>query len=653
MTNSSPHATPAQCAVAAADVINSAAPIENELLGLHPRLLTVRRPLSTLQQNLSQEPWSTQYAPLLRQADKMIQTELPADIYNTPYSVFDVRSIGSHLITLALAYKLSGRECYLNHTTLLMERLAAEPHWGHSLIYGHWAQGFSFALDWLWHDLTPDTRQSHIETLYQRTHHVFQLWASYRAGEPFGYTWNISSVVLGGVTATAAVLYGERPDIAPLANLCWEKMRLQSFALGPDGLSPEGIMYGGYYSSYLTINFHLAEELFGLDMFKTSPWLQRYASSLLAQTLPRNSWRPDNLAFMQGDTHGSIFGVEGVLRAIASGCGDGLAQWLADELIRAGHAGMGAFSLLLYDPTITPTPPAANRAPFDLLEDFGLALSRSNWSGTECASAFKCGPNVGHHAAQLFRHPLGGGHMYPNNGDLQIFAQGEWILPPPGYVYKDTSYHNTLLVNDKGQLGDSSEWFEDLPYRRSLQYPYLERAEHHGSFDYTVANLTAAYQHQAKLHLLRRHLIYLRNNTWVVIDALSAAADTSITALFHTTAPLSTASDNTFHGAAGETSFTITAHHPSNINAATSQQTLLHSGGTPQGELSLLRLTTAPARALVCAVSIQVAPPDTPTKLVSIKITNDNSLATIVNPDTGWSATIDLFGTDGLTVISA
>lgn len=598
--------SPATRAMAEADVINSATPLEMGLLGVHPRLLCIRHPFELLRERLGTEPWQTQFAKLRTGSESLLTFALPDKIMGTPITTMDVRQIGGHLINMAFLYRLTDEKKYRDRVVYLMQKLSNEKEWGHSLIYGHWAQGFAVALDWLWHDFDATERQKHVETLYQRTRHVFDKWATYEAGEPFGYTWNISSVVLGGITATAACLYGEHPDVAPFANMAWEKMRCQSQALSPDGVSPEGIMYGGYYAAYLTVNFYLAEELLGFDMFRTTPWLLQHALALHAQSLPRASWKQDDVFFMQGDAHGNVFGIESILRIIATAAQDGTAQWFADELVKSGFAGMGPTSLLLYDPSLNPVA-LVDRPPFDWLKDSGIVIMRSDRSGSESACAIKCGPNVGHHAARLYGHPLGGGHMHPNNGEVQIFAEGEWILIHPGYVYKDTAFHNTLLINGTGQYGDKSEWFEDLPYRQRRQYPFMERAEHHASWDYGVADMTQAYPEELGLRQLRRHLIYIRPNAWIIVDSLKSAKPILPTLLFHTAIPVQADGPDAFVGKGQKATYRIRFHAPTGLTATTENQPRFHSGGQAHGFMNLLRMSpSVAAKRHLCITTVQV-----------------------------------------------
>lgn len=577
-----------------ADVINSASPLETTLAGIHPRMLMTAESLPLLKSRASEAPWQGWLEALRQQADKMLEQELPSPLMGTPHHVLDIRHLGEQMIHLALLYRVSGNAAYRDRTFFLMDRLSAEADWGHSLIYGHWARGFGFALDWLWDDIDEDQRQTFVETLYDRSKSVFDLWASYQSGEPFGYTWNISAVVLGGLMASAACLYGERPGIAPMANMAWEKMRCQSAALGPDGVSPEGVMYGGYYTAYLSISFLLAESMFGIDLFETTPWLRQYSKALHAQTIPRDFWKTDDMFFNQGDAHGNVFGHEGVLRVLASRLKDGTALWFADEIIRSGKMGTSPFSFLLHDPSTVPEEPVYD-PPLSFMDDFGIAVMRENRSGTGSSAAFKCAPNVGHHAARRFRHPLGGGHMHPNNGDLQIFSHGEWILKSPGYVYKDTAYHNTILINGSGQFGDKSEWLEDLPYRLRGRYPFMEKVEHGRSGDYCIADMTAAYPEETGLISVRRHVVYWRPDTWIIADAIESREPVLPEALFHTGFPVTLSDQNLFSGNGASAGCRLRFLSSAALSFSTELQDRLHSSGHVEGTMPLLRVS--PCRA--------------------------------------------------------
>jgi len=76
-------------AIAAADIINSATPLECALLGVHPRLFCVAHPFEMLRQRLDAEPWKRWLEPLRREGESRLSVRLPERLLSTDYSTFD------------------------------------------------------------------------------------------------------------------------------------------------------------------------------------------------------------------------------------------------------------------------------------------------------------------------------------------------------------------------------------------------------------------------------------------------------------------------------------------------------------------------------------------------------------------------------------
>ena len=170
---------------------------------------------------------------------------------------------------------------------------------------------------------------------------------------------------------------------------------------------------------------------------------------------------------------------------------------------------------------------------------------------------------------------------------------GEWILRHPGYVWKDTSYHNTLLIDSIGQYGENSEWFEDLPYRQRRKYPFMERAKHCGKWDYCVANITNAYPEKTGVKLLRRYVVYVRPDLWLIIDAIKSSKPIIPTQLFHAGFPLKEEDKNVFSGHGETASCRIKIHLPFKVKTNIEEQILLHTSRTYGEKANLLRVLTS------------------------------------------------------------
>lgn len=526
------------------DVISSSTPLEMHLAGVHPRLHYTADRLANIQKNKERAPYRSMLAGMARAAVKLEESPLlseddkgqPIKTANFQASGADKREYGDRIYQAAGHFLLSGEPRSRERALDVMRALAAYSQWGSSLMYGHWAHGMACGIDWLWDEIDEAERNYFLDTLYARTEHVFGEWASYRSGEPFGYTWNIMGVILGGLGAAAGVLYGERPDVARMVNLVTEKTRASANALGDDGVSPEGMAYGSYYVTFMTYAFTFVRDLVGVDLYQTCPWFRAFPDAIRHHSLPRDSWKIVRRCFQFGDAHRDNHGSSpsDALWACARAYGDGRAQTLANDISNGGGGPISAFH---FDPDVSPTSPDAAET-LKHFKDLGIVIGRTDWSGSESAFAVKCGAPNGHKGMTQYTNPLAGGHMQPSAGVVQIFSHGQWILAHPGYTWKDTSYHNCMIVDGVGQEGSDSEWFEDLAFRQGAPCPHIVRVASASWGDYVLANPGPAYRKGSYVSLYYRHVFFIKPDCWIVVDAVRFARPATPEVLWHTLTPM-------------------------------------------------------------------------------------------------------------------
>lgn len=527
-------------AIAGADIINSATPLEQELLGVHPRLYAKPDAFDRIRSRLADPCYASAWTACLQSAEKY--ASMTVEQYMQPA---DRRGHYSTLPNLAFVWAMTGErrlfEAALRFTDAAID--AAIQDFGNTLIGGHFAHGVAVALDWLWHDLDESRRARWCDDLARLIQADFSKhWISGVQGSSFWYTCNHFAVGLSGLTAAACALYGERPGMAPLINIAQEKARLAVLALGDSGISPEGVGYGQYYVTYMVKVMQLLSDLTGMDLFAESPWWRKHALGLIQHSLPRNQWTPGTTFMPWGDAHTSHwYGPDVALRACAKAYRDPLARWLADACEDA-QVNLSdyekCYPLLLTDERL-PSHGPTELPRMHHFEDFGLMMARSDWSGKETVCGFLCGPSYGKHAMRLFRHPAGGGHMHAFAGHFQIFSHGEYVLPPAGYTTKTAAYHNVLTVNDHGHVGESaSGWFEDLDYRRGRPTPRMLFVEDCGTAVHAAGDATDGYRTESGVLRHIRHFIYLRPSCWVVTDILEMKACATVRLYFHTGFPM-------------------------------------------------------------------------------------------------------------------
>ena len=232
-----------------ADVISSSTPLEMQLAGVHPRCYVTTDRLTRIRASRNEKPYKSILSSMQRAVNSMAEQPIlaegdngePIRLANFQAAGVDKRGYGDRIPDAAAYYLATGDTAARELALDAMRALSQYEDWGASLTYGHWAHGMACGIDWLWDDIDPKERDYFLDILYKRTEHVFGKWSSYRSGEPFGYTWNIMGVILGGLSAGAGVLYGERPDVARFVNLATEKARSTAHALGDDGVSAEGV----------------------------------------------------------------------------------------------------------------------------------------------------------------------------------------------------------------------------------------------------------------------------------------------------------------------------------------------------------------------------------------------------------------------------
>lgn len=561
----------------APEIINSATPLEDRFLGVHPRLYAVEKDFINFRRLVKKEPYAALFERLMTQAESCRGKGKLSDFKG------DVRGFGDDLANLAMAWKLTGDRRYFRQTRELLHAMADHKSWGADLIFGHFAHGAAMAWDWLYHDLVPREREQLAAIFVRHGEELFKEWADYNHFAAFCYTWNHMAVPLCGFTALACALFGEKKGMAAWMKMALEKARLMHDSLGPDGVSPEGIAYGQYHAEYLARTAILLKTLAGQDFISDNIWWRNYGRATLYHTYPRREWRNKEVFFMLGDAQRHHWlGPDPVLRLCAGLFHDGYTQWLADEMQRSRNVwNHGAFlNILWHDPKVRP------RRPSDLprwkhFDDQDIVFLRSGWDGRESVLAFRCGPHSGYHNLK-YRQNVSGGHMHPMAGAIALYARGDFLLIESGYPRKMTAYENTLLVNGKGQVGEGGYWFEDLEFRRGHATPRMVSAGRGEGYDYAIGDATQAYAASLGLKKFVRHVYAVHPDCWFVLDEVEAKRPTSFKFLYHGSTPFRQAEDGAFLQVGERGTLSIQPLFPNTAKSrATIQKLQWIDGGKP------------------------------------------------------------------------
>ena len=555
------------------DVIYGSTPIECRYAGIHPRLFFFQEDLATLRPLLKREPWKTFLAETRECADK-----------STSHQAF--------------LFALTRDRKWLKRAVASVTAFLDKPD-------SAFCRMFDMALcyDWLFHDLKPALKQRLQTFLNTQGRHEYEAMAKHERYQSGVYGWNIASELFGNITAAGFALYGDVQKVAPWLRFVTEHARAITQALGPDGVSPEGICYGGFFTDTYIKMLDTVRRMMGVDLYAGNAYLQNLPWFYAFSSLPSKRMIHNNSILCLGDGDpGHWVGPGNYLHRIAAYYRDPLAQWTADRFRAVGASSKygSMYSLLWYDRTVPARVPG--KLPLSRhFTDKDLVMMRSDWKGDETVVVFKCGPHAGHRALQQYPQCIGGGHMAADAGTILVYAHGERMISDGGYAKKYTAFRNTVLVNGKGQTGECNgeqDWFECSQLRREKRGPSLLRADCSKTMDYMIGQVAPAYGPEAGLKRYLRHLVYLRPDTIILVDELTAGKPSTYELWFHAHArpdikaerPFRPIAVNTWDSVMPQGHCRITRLRPRDASTESVTQTIIRVNNYPGFEVDTLRI---------------------------------------------------------------
>ncbi len=568
--------------------------------GIHPRLYLTDARIAELRQAIKTTHAGV-WSKVRDQADRAVRSGPPAyrkhDSFSGDEQLWQ-RDVGNVLPVLAMAYRLTDDTRYLDSVRAWAAASCGYPTWGlgridgMDLAAGHQLYGLSLVYDWCYNDLGPAAAEQIRRTLVQRTSAMFEAAATGRAWWHRSYMQNHLWVNTCGMAAAGLALFDEVDD-----GLCWIGLPLDKFrrsldALGPDGASHEGVGYWEYGVEYLLKFMELARANLDVDLYD-HPWWRNTASYAQYLSLPRRAWTRGNCIVDIADCpRGHWYGPDYLLRRLAGQYRDGYAQWLADQTDDAGVTASGAswLNLLWLDPSVTPRAPA-DQPTARHFTDLGIVAARTGWDGDESLLVFKCGPFLGHEATAKFTYDPGGGHVHPDVNHFVLFGAGQWLIRDDGYRPKWTHLHNTLLVDDRGQVGEGREWFDGRAALKQPAQPRVLRAVSTPEFDQIVGDATAAYPPELGLKRFVRTLLFVKPAALIVLDDIAVERELPLELRFHPEDP-SEQTGSAFVSQGEHAALRLELLTTDGVRATAERLPLPGRQGRSGGELFTIRLST-------------------------------------------------------------
>ena len=308
-----------------------------------------------------------QFRRLLEECDRYRTVPLPTEHPSSSITYF-----GPAAANLALAFRITGHQRYLDELRRWLAAPVAFPHWGkahmpdHDLDAGWLLHGLGLAYSWLGDALPDDERTALADKLELQGRRLYDF-----ADETEGDWWssaywqNHNWICWTGLATAGYVL----ADVAPETRE-WTKRAKTNFRevfrlLPEDGSDSEGVVYWRYGVPWLAIYIDVVEPAEGIDLFPESDYLRDTFWFACTRRRPTSSGSSTTATATTGAA------------ATASPCTTGWppkyrlgeAQWLADQVrerlywreayesgVRPGVLPEAYQELLWYDPSVVPQP---------------------------------------------------------------------------------------------------------------------------------------------------------------------------------------------------------------------------------------------------------------------------------------------------------
>jgi hypothetical protein len=439
---------------------------------------------------------------------------------------------GHILPSLALAYRLTGKEAYLHELKTRIRQLVNASTWKEDGdLSGAWILfGMACVYDWLHGELDPELRramrdkmawQADIFSGHIKNDSIF--WAR-------KYYNNHCHIGSSALAAAGLALYGDHPNALEYLQVAHRQLQHLIAVLPPDGSWHEGVAY--WSDTFVTLMRHAAidQKVFGTNHLRSHPWFSNVVAYRQHIALPGMKEVADF-----GDSPRSekyLSSSPGLFR-LASEFDDGVAQRLAKY---GAHDRISWLDLAWYDSSVKETPEPSWDARAAYLWDQGFFFWRTDWGSKAVFWGTRAGPPMGHTHFERFSSTSGWAHAHPDAGHVTLHAGGKHLLIDDGYVLrKRTSNHNVPLIDGIGQRGENSSgrWFDGRDFFKAKKTARIVRAAEGTLFTLIAADLTGSYKAEAGIASLWRHLLILYDGTGVVVDTYRLDGSREYRSLFH------------------------------------------------------------------------------------------------------------------------
>lgn len=480
--------------------------------------------------NKIQNTHSSVWLDVKARADSKLNTN-PANYRLDVSSQLWQRDVGSFIAQFAFVGLISGEQKYFDAAAAWARAACNYPTWGvdatsdgaeYGLEYGHQLLGLAMLYDYSEGYLCDNMRLLIKNTLIDRTTRQYNAYQVYN----YPYLQNHAWINTCGMLAAGIAVLPEYPQAQSWIDFTQQYFLNVSKVLSPDGASQEGTGYWTYGMEFLMLDFYLSKQYLNKDYYTNSDWWKNTAQYGMYLMTPRNTWTTSlNIVDLGDAPRYAWYGPEHIFRELARLNNDPVSQWFAFENNTANTNYSHWFNLLSYNPGLASTSPALLPT-MKYFANMGIVSARSDWSGSESMIIFKSGAPMGllmNSEADSLKNAADLGHVHPDANHFVIFANGEFLVKNNGYVQRQTKYHNTLLIDNKGQWGEVTGYFNPWPLTASRN-PKIVSAVSTTKKDVMIGDASGAYFDVSNLKTFIRKLIFIKPTVLVVIDDIELTA---------------------------------------------------------------------------------------------------------------------------------
>ena len=481
---------------------------------------------------------------------------------NREWSQTDFRNYGNQLSVFAFTCLIEESEdvCALAKETLLT--MIEWEQWGNKerrdLGQAHIMIGVALAYDWLYADLTKGERDQVRATLGAWAEKMLEASQGPKVNE-WGNWWRKSYAQNHHWTNNSALgmvglaLWDEDPRAKSWVDVAATELEKFQLLLNgiEDGSWHEGIHYQNYGLT-MTLPFLVnLRQLRGIDLLPAT-YLEKYVEWRLYNYAP-GSWEP---LLSYGDYNfdwGNGYHPSNILRFAAAEYQDGSAEWLAQQLAEDGgrrpsvwSAPWQLFEFFYYDPAVVSRSPSA-LSESKFFPDIDAVVWRTGWQKSDLQFSLRSGAYGGRYIYETFttgqppwevpctetRCELNFSHDHDDALNFTIRRGNEWLMPETeGNGKRDTAYHNTLLVDGKGQYrppDDKYRHADEIAGTDGLITQVVDLPD----FKYLSADATRRYKHFDDIENVTRQVLYLQPDYFLMLDQIVAKEAHTFTWIGH------------------------------------------------------------------------------------------------------------------------